>query len=410
MIDACRLRAKQAARLIEAGELKVQALVRSCLERVASRDTDIKAWTHVEHAPAPGAERGPLFGIPVGVKDIFDTFDMPTAYGSRIYSGHRPPNDAAVVALTRRAGGVILGKTATTEFATFVPTVTCNPHDPSRTPGGSSSGSAAAVADFMVPLAFGTQTAGSTIRPAAYCGVVAYKPTYNLLPRAGVKANADSLDTVGLFARSVEDVAFFAAALTGRKDLERPIEKPRVAMCRTYEWDRVQAEMAATLERTARALDASELKLPQPFAGLRAAQRTIHWYEGARALADEYVRHPELLAPALRERCDNGFAIDARDYALALELAVQCRAMLDAAFAGYDVLLAPAATGEAPLGLSSTGDVSMNVVWTLLHAPCVAIPAGRGPNGMPLGLQVIGRIGDDARTLACAQSIAARLA
>ena len=409
-MEACRLGAKQAARLIETGELKAEALLRSCLERIAERDAEIKAWTHLERSPSRRAAHGPLFGVPVGVKDIFDTFDMPTAYGSPIYASHRPPNDAAAVALTRRAGGLILGKTATTEFATFVPTITRNPHDLSRTPGGSSSGSAAAVADFMVPLAFGTQTAGSTIRPASYCGVVAYKPTYDLLPRAGVKPNADSLDTVGLFARSVEDIAFFAAALTGWAELERAIDKPRIAICRTYEWDSVRPEMAAALERAARTLDLPELKLPQQFAGLRAAQRAIHWYEGARALADEYVRHSELLSPALRERCDNGFAIAAQEYAAALHLATQCRAMLDVVFADYDVLLTPAATGEAPGGLASTGDTAMNLVWTLLYTPCVAISAGRSPNGMPLGLQVVGRIGDDARTLACARWLESRLA
>src|SRR5919201_6379936 len=227
----------------------------------------------------------PLQGVPIGVKDILDTHDMPSEYGSPIYAGHRPRTDAAVVSLARRAGGVIMGKTVTAELATFVPGQTRNPRDPSRTPGGSSSGSAAGVADFMVPLAFGTQTAGSTIRPASYCGVVAYKPTYDLLPRAGLKPNADSLDTVGLFARSVEDVAFFAAALTGWSDLERSIEKPRIAICRTYEWDGVQPEMAAALDRAARTLDAPELTLPQQFARLRTAQRAIHWYKGARAPA-----------------------------------------------------------------------------------------------------------------------------
>src|SRR5581483_4542294 len=257
MREAFRLGAKQAARLIESGELSAQALVASCRERIAAREPAIKAWTHLASEwPAAQAPRAPLHGVPVGVKDIFDTHDMPTAYGSPIYEGHRPRTDAAAVALTRRAGGVVMGKTVTAEFATFVPRETRNPHDLSRTPGGSSSGSAAAVADFMVPLAFGTQTAGSLIRPASYCGIFAYKPTYNLLPRAGLKPGADSLDTVGVYARSVEDLGFFAAALTGRRDLEGTLERaPRVGMCRTNEWQRVQPEMRRAFDEAGRTLE-----------------------------------------------------------------------------------------------------------------------------------------------------------
>jgi Asp-tRNA(Asn)/Glu-tRNA(Gln) amidotransferase A subunit family amidase len=344
VIEPNRLGAKAAAGLIERGELTVEALVRSCLERIDAREPQVKAWAWLDekNAVAQAASvRPPLLGIPVGVKDIFDTFDMPTQHGSRIYLGHRPRADSAPVALTRRAGGVILGKTVTAEFATFVPGATRNPHDPARTPGGSSSGSAAAVADFMVPLAFGTQTAGSLIRPGSYCGVVACKPTYNLLPRAGVKPNADSLDTVGVYGRSVEDVAFFLSALTGRADLESAIDRPRVAMCRTWEWERVQPEMASAFEAAAKKLDAPELRLPESLKGLRAAHTSILWYEGARALADEYRRFPELLDPGLRQRVENGYALDAREYTSALKLAARSRALLDDVFGDYDVLLAP---------------------------------------------------------------------
>jgi Asp-tRNA(Asn)/Glu-tRNA(Gln) amidotransferase A subunit family amidase len=405
MMEPNRLGAKEAAQLIERGELAKEALIRSCLERISLRDPEIRAWAWLDEKLAlaqAAAARGPLHGVPVGVKDIFDTHDMPTEYGSRIYAGHRPRADCAPVALTRRAGGVILGKTVTTEFATFVPAATRNPRDLSRTPGGSSSGSAAAVADFMVPLAFGTQTVGSTIRPASYCGVVACKPSYNLLPRAGVKPGADSLDTVGVFARSVEDAAFFISVLTGSGELQKPTHRPQVGYCRTYEWDRVQPEMATVLEQAARRLSARETRLPDKFRGLREAQAAILWYEFARSYADEYTRFPDKLDPGLRERCTKGYAVDIAQYAAARQLAASCRAMLEAAFDDCDVLLAPAATGEAPAGLASTGDVSMNAVWTLLHVPCVCVPAGTGPNGMPLGLQVIGRVGDDARTLACA--------
>jgi len=412
MVEPHRLGAKEAARRIERGELAGAALVRSCLERIRERDRDIQAWTCVDEKRALAAANGPkgaLSGIPVGVKDIFDTHDLPTEYGSPIYSGHRPAADSAAVALTRRAGGVVLGKTVTTEFATMVPSRTRNPHDPARTPGGSSSGSAAAVADFMVPLAFGTQTAGSTIRPGSYCGVVAYKPTYNLIARAGMKPSADSLDTVGVFARSVEDAAFFAHALTGLAALEQTLERPRVAICRTFEWEHVAPEMAQALERARQLLDAEELVLPAEFRGLREAHTAILWYEVARSLSDEYSRFPEKIAPMLRERCANGFALDPQRYVAARQVAAQCRAMFNAALGRCDVLLAPAATGEAPEGFASTGNVAMNVVWTLLHAPCVSVPAAKGPHGMPLGLQVVGRIGDDARTLAAARWIASRL-
>ncbi|HUG77864.1 MAG TPA: amidase [Burkholderiales bacterium] len=411
MSEPNRLGAKEAARRIERGELVAEDLLRSCLERIAARENDVRAWSYlvprIALAQAKAAD-APLHGIPVGVKDIFDTYDMPTEYGSRIYAGHQPRADAASVALARRAGATILGKTATCEFATFVPTMTRNPHDLARTPGGSSSGSAAAVADFMVPLAFGTQTAGSVIRPGSYCGVVAYKPTYNFLPRAGVKAEADSLDTVGLFARSVEDVAFFASALTGRRGLEASVERPRIAICRTHEWESVQPEMAQCLERAARTLPLEETVLPERFRGLRAAHAAILWYEVSRSFADEFMRSPELIDPKLRERCAAGFAMEVDEYVDALSYAAACRASLEDAFGEHDVLLAPAATGEAPLG-EATGDIAMNVVWTLLHTPCVSVPAGRGPNGMPLGLQVIGRIGDDARTLACAKWLHSRL-
>jgi len=400
-----RLGAKQAARLIQRGELSAQELVRSCLERIGAREPEVKAWTFLARNVPQGAH-GPLFGVPVGVKDIFDTHDMPTEYGSPIYAGYRPRTDAAVVSLTRRAGGTILGKTVTAEFATFVPRATRNPLNLAHTPGGSSSGSAAAVADCMVPLAFGTQTAGSLIRPASYCGIVGFKPTYNLLPRAGVKPGADSLDTIGVYGRSVEDVAFFTAALTGRSDLENSLEKPKIGLCRTHEWNLAQPEMRKALEDAARVLGAREVELP---AGLRESHTAILWYEVARSLADEFTRFPDKLDPGLRERCAGGFALDPKEYVDAQRHAATCRAKLGQVFGDLDVLLAPAATGEAPRGIASTGDVALNVVWTLLHTPCVAIPAGRGPNNLPLGLQVIGRIGDDARTLACARYVEKRL-
>jgi Asp-tRNA(Asn)/Glu-tRNA(Gln) amidotransferase A subunit family amidase len=411
VIEPYRLGAKEAALRIERGELSAQRLAQSCLERIAAREPLLEAWAYLDRDAAHGllAERTQLCGVPIGVKDIFDTHDLPTEYGSPIYRGHRPRADAAAVALARAAGATILGKTVTCEFATFVPGKTRNPHNPAHTPGGSSSGSAAAVADYMVPLAFGTQTAGSVLRPGSYCGVVSCKPTYNLLPRAGVHPNADSLDTVGVYARSVEDVAFFLEALTRCDDFQGSIDRPRIGACRTWEWDLVEAPMAVAFEQAWKRLDAKEARLPDSFRGLRHAHGIVIRYENARSLADEYRRFADALHPRLRERCEEGWAIDAAEYRSALALAQRARCLLDEAFGDCDVLIAPAATGEAPKGLDSTGNIAMNVVWTLLHVPCVGLPAGRGPQGLPLGLQVIGRIGDDARTLAAARWIESHL-
>ncbi len=419
------LSALDASRMISRREITAEALVRDCLERIRERDADVGAWIHCDPELAlrqarlldSGPVRGLLHGLPLGVKDIFDTHDMPTGYGSPIYDGHRTRCDAASVALARAAGGVILGKTVTTEFATFPPGKTRNPLDPGRTPGGSSSGSAAAVADFQVPLAFGTQTAGSVIRPASYCGVVGFKPTYNLIPRCGVKPGSDTVDTVGVFARTVPDAAMLTAALMGNSALmvpEQPIAPPRIGWCRTHEWDRVQAEMAQAMEKAAATLSAAgarvtEMTLPPRFAGLLAAQKSIMGFEGARSRADEFLRFPDKLSAALRENFAAGYRIDHGAYANALALGRECRSRLEDAFGDCDVLLAPSATGEAPAGLSSTGDPVMNQVWTLLHVPCVTVPATTGPNGLPLGLSAVGRIGDDARTLAAAHWIAQRL-
>src|SRR3954468_4389118 len=260
MSELNELSAAEAAKRLARREITAEALLRDCLARIEARETQVRAWRFLARDEAlaqaraldRAASRGPLHGLPVGVKDIFDTHDMPTEYGSPIYAGHRPASGAAVGALPRRAGGVVMGKTVTTEFATFHPGPTRNPHNPAHTPGGSSSGSAAAGADFMTALAFGTQTAGSVIRPAAYCGVVGYKPTYNTLPRAGFKNDADSLDTVGVLARTVEDAALFVSALAGRPELYARAAAPaRVGLCRTHQWDRAQPETAVALERAA---------------------------------------------------------------------------------------------------------------------------------------------------------------
>ncbi len=406
-----------AAERLARRELTAEALARDCLERIALREPEVHAFAHLdpEHVLAQaraldrGAVRGPLHGLPLGVKDVIDTFDAPTEYGSPIYRGHRPAADAGCVALARALGAVILGKTVSTEFATFPPGPTANPRNLAHTPGGSSSGSAAAVADFMLPLAYGTQTSGSVIRPAAFCGVVGYKPSFGTLPRNGVKLLADSLDTVGIFACSAEDAALLIAALTGRASLPivHTVPAPRLAVCRTPQWPAAQPETVALFEGLPGQLVRAgayvgRLELPAPFAGLEAAQGTIWEYEMARNLADEFHRHRERIREPLRGQLAAGWAIPAERYDAAKVLARDCRRMLADVFADYDALIVPAAPGEAPLGLQATGNPVFNRIWTLLHVPAVTVPWGNGPQGLPLGVQVIGRVGDDARALACA--------
>ncbi len=415
------LSAVEAARQIAQLTLSAQAYARACLERIAEREPLVQAFAYLNpeqvlaqaRALDAGAIMGPLHGIPVAVKDIFDTFDMPTEYGSAGSQGHRPVADAAVVALTRHLGGIIIGKTVTTEFATFPAGKTHNPLNPAHTPGGSSSGSAAGVADGMFPLAYGTQTAGSVIRPAAYCGVTGYKPSFGLLARGGVKTGSDTLDTVGLFSRGIEDAAFFIAALARRPELQLkpwPGTAPRVGLCKGFQWSRVQPEMAAAMESAAIALakagaKVSEITLPARFEGMAMAQATIMSYEGGANRADDVLRHGDKMDPRLAEQCRKGLAVAGSDYAAARTLARECRAQLADAFGDCDVLLAAAAPGEAPEGIAYTGDPIMNGVWTLLYTPCVSVNAGKGPKGLPVGLQVVGRIADDARTLSAADWI-----
>jgi len=418
--SATRLAARLAAR-----ELTARAVVEAHLERIRERDPTIRAWTVIDADAALERARilddgpivGPLHGLPVGVKDVIDTARFVTEYGSPIYRGHRPPADADCVAAAERAGAIVLGKTATTEFATFQPTATRNPRNYAHTPGGSSSGSAAAVADFMVPLALGTQTFGSVIRPASYCGIVGYKPTFGTIPRTGVKTLAESLDTVGVFARTVHDAALFVGALTGSASLlSLPdiVEPPWIGICRTPNWDAVEEPARAALEAAARTLAGagaliSFVELPAPFVELDAANVQIYGYELARNLAWERHAHPAALSERLVADIDAGSRVGADRYESAQRLARACREAFPDAMHGCDVLLTPSTTGEAPRGLESTGSPIMNRLWTLLHVPTVNVPAGVGPNGLPLGLQVVGRSSDDARTLAVAAWIHARL-
>jgi Asp-tRNA(Asn)/Glu-tRNA(Gln) amidotransferase A subunit family amidase len=360
---------------------------------------------------------GLLHGLPIAVKDLFDTFDMPSSYGSPIYADHRPAWDAACVAVARAAGAIVVGKTVTTEFATFHPGPTRNPRNLQHTPGGSSSGSAAAVADWMVPLAFGTQTAGSIMRPAAFCGVVGYKPTFGMVTRVGVKMISDTLDTVGALARSVPDVALLVAAVTDRHELliDGPTaDVPRIGLCRTYEWNRAQPETVALLEDAGKRLRAAgasvrDAALPPPFAGLAEAQTAIMVFEVAKSLAYENLAHRKQLSADMTRMIDAGLAVSPQQYDAARSLTRACRAMLPQIFSEFDVLLAPSTAGEAPVGIAATGDPLFNRIWTLLHVPVVHVPVADGPHGLPVGVTIAGAVGSDRTTLRAADWIHARL-
>ncbi len=409
------LSATQAAAQIASGQLTSEALVRDCLAHISEREPSVEAWAWLD-AESPlrtareldaGPRRGPLHGIPVGVKDIIDTCDMPTGYGSPIYAGHRPRADAACVAMLRNAGAVIMGKTVTVEFATRHPGKTRNPHNPEHTPGGSSSGSAAAVADSMVPLALGTQTGGSTIRPAAYCGVVGHKASYNAINRAGVKPVAESLDTLGLFARTVEDTQLLFSAMTATA-IHAPLEHaPRIGFCRTPQWQHADAATMAALEAAVAAVSRAagpiaEVVLPAAFDAMAKAQCAINEYEQSRAFGYERRNFPAQLSATLSELLAKSDRSTYADWVRGTEAAVECRQLLRPIFNAYDVLLAPSATGEAPRGLSTTGNSVFNRMWTALHVPTVTIPVFTGPSGLPMGLQLIGAFGEDQKLLACA--------
>src|SRR5438874_2331085 len=330
------LSAIEIAQGIAAGAFTAEAVVRDCLARVEAREPIVQAWATVdpEHALGQareldrGPSRGALHGVPIGVKDVIDTADLPTEMGSPIYQGHRPACDAACVALVRRAGAVILGKTVTAEFAGMFPGPTTNPLNPAHTPGGSSSGSGAAVADFMVPAAFGTQTGGSVLRPAAYCGVVGYKPTFNLFNRAGIKFAAETLDTIGLLARTIDDVELLTAVLVGKQPAQRTIESPpRLGLCRTPLWHTAQPETMQAIEDSASRLatvgaSVCEIELPEEFSRLYyAARETINNYERSKSMAADWARHSDRISKVLGDRVRLGFDMRHEDYVAALRLA-----------------------------------------------------------------------------------------
>ncbi|WP_029059001.1 amidase [Stappia stellulata] len=406
------LSALDVARRLDAGTLSLDALYDEVEAAIARREEEIGAFVSVDIAAARTAAHGaygPLAGMPIGVKDNIETGDRATAYGSAIHQGYRPAVDAAVVALARRAGATIVGKTVTTEFAFFSPGPTRNPHNLEHTPGGSSSGSAAGVAAGFFPLGLGTQTGGSVVRPAAFCGIAGFKPSFGCLPTVGVKIFSWSLDTVGIFARSIADAAFGAGVLADRDwrvDGEVPAP-PRLGFVEPQPWAQADEEMAVALERVRIAAERAgaairPVALPPVLREAFAAHQTIQDYEATRALAAEVDLCPEKLSPVLRQTLDAGAAITATAYDDAQRTADQARRAFADILSEVDVLVTPSAPGAAPIGLASTGSSVFNRVWTLIGAPSANVPGMTGATGLPLGVQTIGAVGADGKMLKAA--------
>jgi Asp-tRNA(Asn)/Glu-tRNA(Gln) amidotransferase A subunit family amidase len=420
-----QLPAWQAAALLARRELTAVDLVRACLDRIAEREPQVQAFVHLNADAAlaharqldAGPVRGLLHGLPFGVKDLLDTHDMPTAYGSPIYAQHQPVADAAAVALCREAGAVLLGKTVTTELANMFPGITRNPHNLAHTPGGSSSGSAAAVADCMLPLALGTQTAGSLIRPAAFCGIVGFKPSHNRVPKAGVKSLSETLDTIGGFGRSVRDVGLLGAVLTGDARMADPATyaqtgAPRIGLCQTPEWDQADADTQQAWGQAETALHgfATAWAVPAGLNNLVKVQKDIQAYETARSLSHERMHQLSQLSSPLQALLAHGMTISGQAHAQNLQTTAKARNQAAMLFDNFDVLLAPSSIGEAlPMELGNTGDPLFCRTWTLLGLPCIHLPFARGKNGLPIGLQLVGAYGDDHRLLAAAHWVHARL-
>ena len=390
---------------IASGALTPAGALALTRDAIAARDGDVGAFVRLAPETVPGT--GPLSGMAVAVKDIIDTADMPTEMGAAIYEGWQPRADAAIVAALRQAGATVVGKATTTAFATMDPTKTCNPHDSGRTPGGSSSGSAAAVGAGMVPLALGTQTGGSVIRPASFCGAAAIKPSFRLIPTVGVKTLAWTLDTVGLFAATVPDLAVALEAVTGRPMREGRAGPPRFGIVRQDFAGAAEPDAEAALETAAARLSAAgativEVAVPTSVAEAWAAHPTIQDFEAASALGWEYDTARDRLPPKILATIERGRAIAATDYDDARRLANRGRRDGKDLFHDVDVVLTYAAPGEAPLGLDGTGDPRFNRVWTMLGTPCVSVPGLTGRNGMPIGIQVIAPFSRDSLALAAA--------
>ncbi|WP_300299268.1 amidase [Ferrovibrio sp.] len=422
--------ARDAAAAIADGRITSRELTEACLASIERQEDTVGAWAFLDRdlallqadmaddAHRAGRPHGPLHGVPVGVKDIFDTHDMPTGDGSPLHAGRTPRRDAAAVALLRQAGAVILGKTVTTEFAVYHPGKTANPLDPARTPGGSSSGSAAAVAAGMVPLAIGSQTNGSVIRPASFCGVVGYKPSFGLIPRTGALRLSRALDHVGVFARSVEDAALIAECMIGfdpedaatrpqrmplrQTAVSTPPVTPRLAFVPSPLWDQAGEDTHAGFAELVEALGETieRFDLPSAFGNAIAWHKTLMETDLAVNLSREYEQSPEQISPVLREMIARGRSGHSSfDYARAIEAIEALNAALEDAFFAYDAFVTPAAPGVAPLGLQATGSPAFCTLWTFCGLPAVTIPLLQGEGGMPIGVQLVGPRGSDARLL-----------
>lgn len=427
MQDACTASARAIAAAIEAGDATCEAVTAAHLDHIAEREPAVQAWAQLSREQAldearvrdKGTRQGVLHGVPFGVKDIIDSHDLPTEHGSPIHKGRRPTADAACVAYARANGGVLLGKTVTTEFAHVHPNQTRNPRNPAHTPGGSSSGSAAAVGAGMVPWAFGTQTAGSVIRPAAYCGVVGYKPSWGEINTEGVRGNVRTFDTVGIMARAVEDLPLIRSAAT--TEPLAAIAPPalgdlKIGLCRTPYWEQACPATQGFIEDAAWTLAqagaaVSDFTMPKGFEGFEAAMRTVAGYEFAGAMAWERLNHREKLSAALLNgRVNDGLGVTLDEYRAALAGLGIYRAQVAMAGRALDLLICPSAPGEAPAGLDSTGAATFNGLWTSLYLPCISLPLFQGPNGLPIGLQLVGHYGQDPRLIAAAGAIVAALA
>ena len=421
------------ARLV-AGEFSVTDYAQALLARVDEVDAEVQAWAHLDpayvqaqaqsadEAHALGEPAGELFGVAVGVKDIIDTADLPTEDGTVLHAGRSPHRDAEVVRRLRAAGALVMGKTVTTELATYAPGKTRNPHNPAHTPGGSSSGSAAAVAAGMVPLAIGTQTNGSVIRPASFCGVYGFKPSAGLISRTGVLTQSPPLDAVGVFGRTLLDVALLAQALAGH-DPQDPMTRPRatppllsmagtdavltptLAWVATPFWDRVAPDAQAAFGELLAVLKGhvAPFELPASAADAVGWHKTVMEADLAGSFTLEYERGAAQLSDSLRSQIERGRAITAVAYREALARVPVLLDGLDSVFDHYDALLTPSTLGTAPAGLASTGDPLMCTLWTFLGLPCLNLPLLQGENGLPIGVQLVGRRGDDARLLRTAR-------
>ena len=434
-MELSELGAAAAASALAEGRISSEDLVGASLARIRADEDRVRAWTFLdpEYAlqQARAADRrrregkplGPLHGIPVGIKDIIDTRDMPTENGTLLHAGRRPKEDAAVVRMLRAAGAVILGKTVTTELATYAPGKTRNPHNPEHTPGGSSSGSAAAVAAHMVPVAIGTQTNGSMIRPAAYCGVIGYKPSFGLIPRRGVLKQSRPLDQLGVFARSVEDAALLAEQIIGYDEfdpdtraqakpplrataMQEPPIPPRFAFVKTPLWKTADTDSQAAFTGLVSRLGerVEEFRLPPVFKNAWKWHQTIMEADIALNYEAEYEQGKDKLSASLRGQIERGRRVRAVAYNQALGRIPALNAELDPLFEqGCEAILTLATAGTAPRGLTSTGSPAFCTLWTLCGMPAITLPLLRGANGLPLGVQLVGPRGGDARLLRSAR-------